>query len=161
MATKPRERDVRRMAAGIAHSDAHVGLTDAEVADLHSDTGRSRRSFARDRRIGYPGMHTMESYLFNCPNPMRIVAWAKAKAYRELREKSDADLIQSYLEELAYECGVESDDRRDTVTRGVSWLDRKASSERNASVDLRKAAHEEIFAERGITEERVFGRVLQ
>jgi hypothetical protein len=101
----------------------------------------------------------MSSYLMNCPDPLRIVAWAKGLAFDGYRRKTDAELIQSYRDLLEYEPEVEAADRITDVSRATSWLDRAAASERDASVDEQKAAHERIFAERRIPLERVFGRI--
>lgn len=153
-------RDVRRRAAGIAHGDAHRGLTDAEIAARHGELARSRRSWARDRQIGYPGQHQMAAYLRGCDDPIRVAAWARAEAFAVTLDRlSDADLVHSYRELLCHEPAVEAEDRTATVSRGVDWLERRATSERNASVDEQKAAHEHLFEVRGITEDDVFGRV--
>ncbi len=76
---------------------------------------------------------------------------------RALSKLSDRDLIERYHELLQHEPTVEAHDRIMDVSRGRSWLERAAASERDSAIDAEKAACEREFASRGITEREVLG----
>lgn len=155
-----RGRDVLTASAALAHADAEHGQPDALVARRYSAAGRktSRRAASEWKRVAPPESREFHAYLLVVSDPYRIEASVRATVkQRALSKLSDADLIERYHELLQHEPVVEAQDRVLTVSRGVSWLDRAAASERDASIEAEKAACAREFASRGITEAQVFG----
>ncbi len=151
----PRRRDVLAQSAAQAHADAEHRTTDQEAADRF---GTSRRSHARWRGEGPPELRQMTAYLLVCSDPFRVEAHLRATVkMRALSKLSDRDLIERYHELLQHEPTVEAHDRIMDVSRGRSWLERAAASERDSAIDAEKAACEREFASRGITEREVLG----
>jgi hypothetical protein len=156
----PRGRDVLTAVVGMAHADAERGRTAADVARRYTRSGRktSRRAASEWTRVGTPEHREFTAYLLVVSEPYRIEASVRATIkQRAISKLSDAELIDRYRDLLALEPRVEADDRVMGVTRGASWLDRAAASERDAAIDAEKAACEREFAARGITEGQVYG----
>lgn len=154
--TDPRGRDFLAAAAAMAHADAERGKKDREAMRRY---GTSRRSHSRWRTEGPPALRDAGAYLLACSDPFRADAFLRATdKMRVLARLSDAALIERYHELLRYEPQVEANDRVLDVSRGVSWMDRAAASERDAAIEAEKAACAREFARRGLTEAEVFGR---
>ena len=157
----PRGRDVIAMSAGLAHADAELGHTAADVARRYSSAGRktARRTASEFTRVGTPELRDLTTYLLVVSDPYRIEAHVRVTIkQRVFAQFSDAELIERYHELLQYEPQVEADDRALDVSQGVSWLDRAAASERDSAIDAEKAACEREFERRRITEEDVWAR---
>lgn len=151
----PRTRDVLNATAARAHADAEPNDRDAVARH-----GKSRRTWARARLEGPIEVRAFQTYVWASPDPYRLVAETKTTAkHRVIARLSDAELIERYIELRPRDKRLEAEDSADDFTRGVPWLDRSASSERDAAVNEEKAACEREFACRGIGEERVLGRL--
>ncbi len=158
--TDPGGHDVLARGAAMAHADAEHGHTDAAVSRRYSAGGRpvSRRAASEWKRVGPPELRQITAYLLVCSDPFRVEAHLRATVkMRALSKLSDRDLIERYHELLQHEPTVEAHDRIMDVSRGRSWLERAAASERDSAIDAEKAACEREFASRGITEREVLG----
>lgn len=146
-------RDAMDRLAGYAHEDAEPD--DAESGKRHD---RSRRTAHHWRKNGPPPVREFQSYMFNSPDPYRLVAQVKTMAKAQaLKDKTDDELIASYHDLLPSEKERESDDTKLDLCRRSCWLDKARASERDAALDEEKAAHEFEFAARRISYEQVWG----
>lgn len=143
------EHDALVAGAATAHADA-VPVPKREARRL----GKSPRTVRRWNHDGPPHLRQMALYLHGHPNPHRIIASLRAAANADLEAMTTAQLKAEYRRLLVEECTVEAEDRRGTLD-GTKWLDVAAESERDAAVDLRKAAIERIFAGRKVRMEEV------
>lgn len=144
-----RERDTMSTMVARAHAEA-VRVPKREAMRM----GISARSARRWCSEGPPHVRQMALYLDGHPNPHRILANLRAMAEADVQQMTKADLIAEYRRLLGEECEVEAVDRRGTMF-GTSWVDTAAESERDAAIDLRKAAIERQFEARRITREEV------
>ena len=143
------EHDALVEGAARAHADA-VRVPKREALRL----GKSPRTIRRWSHDGPPHVVQTAMYLHGHPKPFRILANLRAVANADLEAMSTPALISEYRRLLVEECSVEAEDREGTLI-GTKWLDVAAQSERDAAVDLRKAAIEKIFAGRRVSMEEV------
>lgn len=146
---EPRRMDAFTHGMGRAHQDAEP--VPKKAARRLGVSARTARRYPHD---GPPQLRQMAFYMDDHPNGHRILANLKAMADRKVRDMSTPDLIHEYRLTLLEECGVEAEDRAGCFNE-ASWLDVAAESERDAAVDLKKAAIEREFAVRGVTREEV------
>lgn len=139
--------DAARHGMAAAHSDHTTPKREA------LRMGNSVRTQRRWSTEGPPQLRQIALYLEGHPNPHRILAHVRTMADAQIRALSNADLIADYRLLLVEECDVEAADRRGFLVG--SWLDVAAESERDAAVDIRKAAIEREFAVRRITRAEV------
>lgn len=148
-----RTRDVLKAAAARAHADAEPD--DRKAVARH---GKSRRTWARARAEGPVEVRAAQAYLWESPHPWRIAAELTATAkHRTVERLSRAELIERYRDLLEADAIGEGEDNALRVRRSVDWMDRAAASERDAAIDMEKAACERRFAVLGVTEPEVFG----
>lgn len=140
------------MQHGVARAHADAVRVPKKEAQRMDKSVRTTRRWAVE---GPPQLRQLALYLEDHPGPHRILASVSAMADRKVRSMTDADLIHEYRLLLVQECEVEAADRAGSFN-GASWLDVAAESERDAAVDLKKAAIEREFAVRRITREAVF-----
>lgn len=143
------QRDTMTQLAAVAHSDS-TAAPKQEARRMHVADRTARRWSTH----GPPQVRQIALYLHDHPAPHRIIAHLRAMAESDIRERTKDELIREYRDLLVTECDVEAEDRKGTVS-GTSWLDIAAQSERDAAVDLRKAAIEREFAARRIGRDEV------
>lgn len=144
----PVRRDVERHGHAAAHADS---CRPKREAHRLGTSARTQRRWATE---GPPQLRQLSLYLDGHPAPHRILAHVRAMAELDIRDTPTADLIAEYRDLLLKECEVEAKDRRTVLARDA-WLDVAAASERNAAVDVRKAAIVREFAARRIRHEEV------
>lgn len=147
---------VREHMAATAHGEAYETAKRAAYAnDVSPRTARRWRS-PREAKGSPQDQYTL--YLSLADDPWRLVAANHVTAeQRTVRAWTKQELVARYRELLAEEKKAEASNTCLDLSRGVSWLDRAASSERDVRHNALKAAIEREFAVRRMSEEEVFG----
>ena len=152
----PMRADVRTMASGLAHRDAHPRKKRAA-----SDNGVTVRT---ERRWGTPAdakgspLERHNHYLEHAQDPWRILAHQQATVkQRQIRSLTRQQII-GRIRELNVENAIrEGVDNANRSKRGVSPLQRAADHERDGASEIELAALWREVSVRGITEAEVFG----
>ena len=145
--------DVLRRMAGLACEDAESN--DKRAAGRYKV---SRRTVNRWRHEGPLPIRAAQGFLFAAADPMRYATELMVTAeHRQIEALGRADLIAYYRELLAEDSAVEGEDNAHRIRRSVDWLARAEVSQKDATIDVKKAACERRFAVLGVTEAEVFG----
>lgn len=147
-ATDPIALDVHHALAAKAHEDAD-GCPKRSIA-----SARSARRWRQEGK-GSP-CDSFGQYLMGVDDPFRVLANVRAVALASIETLSRAETITEYRKVVASEKAREAENTVLDLTRGASWLDRAAASERDAGVDLRKAALERRLAQLRVTDAEVW-----
>ena len=144
----------------VLEDQASRACADAETGDKRAAAryGVSRRTVNRWRHEGPLPLRAMQGFLFAATDPMRYATELMVTAeHRQIEVLDRTGLIAYYRELLAEDSAVEGEDNAHRIRRSVDWLARAEVSQKDATIDVKKAACERRFAVLGVTEAEVFG----
>lgn len=148
-----RQRDIQAMAAGIALGDSVKCADFVRATGLHRATYHRHTTGDKSSRLNKFG-----EFLLSLPSSsvFRMTAHVGSLAKQHaIRAVSTSDLIHRYHALVPLEKAVELEDTLDDL-RPTTLLDMAAVNERDAALDLEKAAILRELAGRGVTPAEVW-----
>lgn len=146
----------RRAGAALAHADSHPCTT--TVARVHGVTPRTAQRWARPADSQGSPQERYDRYLATSPDAFRLHAHNEATiVQRRLTRLSDKELIDRVHELDREDATGEGADNAAKVSRGIPLEERAAIAERDAAIELERAACLRELAARGRSEADVYG----